>query len=57
MVVGCAHFIAFLVRQLQFNVGMVKPHFMQQGGGHPSESVPRHAALVAHAVQSTQGNL
>ena len=57
MVVRRAHLVALLVRQLQFDMSVVKAHFVEQCGGDAPESVPGHAVFVAHAGQRAQNGV
>src|SRR3546814_4519770 len=54
MVVCGTGFVLLLMRQLQFDVVMVPALLMQDGRGHTTKAVSRHAAAVAHSVQRVQ---
>ena len=50
MVVCRASVVAFLVRQLQFNMLMRPTVLMQNGRRHATETLTSHAPLVAHGI-------
>ena len=52
--VSATHSVALLVRELQFDVGVIEAHLVKLGRCDAPEPVAGHAVLVAHASQRHQ---